>query len=131
MNIVDSSGWLEYFSGGPNAEFFSSPLKDPDFLIVPMITIYEVFKVVLREAGENEALQAIAAMQKGQIKDLTLSIAMNAAKISLNHSLPMADSIILATANTFKCTLWTQDSDFENLHGVNFIPKKSACQPGH
>jgi predicted nucleic acid-binding protein len=128
MNIVDSSGWLEYFSGGPNAEFFSSPLKDPTILIVPVITIYEVFKVVLREAGENEALQAIAAMQKGQIKDLTLSIAMNAAKISIQHSLPMADSIILATASTFKCTLWTQDSDFENLTGVNFIPKMSACQ---
>ena len=131
MNIVDSSGWLEYFSGGPNAEFFSSPLKDPNILIVPVITIYEVFKVVLREAGENEALQAIAAMQKGQIKDLTLSIAMTAAKISIQHSLPMADSIILATASTFKCTLWTQDSDFENLTKVNFIPKKSACQPGH
>ena len=127
MNIVDSSGWLEYFSEGPNAEFFSSPLKDPTLLIVPVITIYEVFKVVLREAGENEALQAIAAMQKGQIKDLTLSIAMNAAKISLQHSLPMADSIILATASKFKCTLWTQDSDFENMPGVNFIPKKSAC----
>lgn len=131
MNIVDSSGWLEYFSEGPNVEFFSSPLKDPTFLIVPVITIYEVFKVVLREAGENEALQAIAAMQKGHIKDLTVSIAMNAAKISLQHSLPMADSIILATANTFKCTLWTQDSDFENLPRFNFIPKKSACQPGH
>jgi toxin FitB len=131
MNIVDSSGWLEYFSGGPNAEFFSSPLKDPTFLIVPIITIYEVFKFVLREAGENEALQAIAAMQKGQIKELTLSIAVNAAKISLNHSLPMADSIILAMVNNFKCTLWTQDSGFENLPGVNFIKKKSACQPGH
>ena len=131
MNIVDSSGWLEYFAGGPNAEFFSSPLKDPIILIVPVITIYEVFKVVLREAGENEALQAIAAMQKGRIKDLTPSIAMNAAKISLQHSLPMADSIILSTANSFKCTLWTQDSDFENLPGVNFIHKKSACQPGH
>ncbi|MEJ2641351.1 MAG: type II toxin-antitoxin system VapC family toxin [Desulfosarcinaceae bacterium] len=131
MNLVDSSGWLEYFSEGPNAEFFSSPLKDSTFLIVPVITTYEVFKVVLREAGENEALQAIAAMQKGQIKDLTLSIAMNAAKMSIRHSLPMADSIILATANTFKCTLWTQDSDFENLPGVNFISKKSASQPGH
>jgi toxin FitB len=131
MNIVDSSGWLEYFSEGPNAEFFSAPLEDPTLLIVPVITIYEVFKVVLREAGENEALQSIAAMQKGRIKDLTLSIAMNAAKISIQHSLPMADSIILTTANTFKCTLWTQDADFQNLPGVNYIPKKSACRPGH
>jgi predicted nucleic acid-binding protein len=131
MNIVDSSGWLEYFSGGPNAEYFSSPLKDPTLLIVPVITVYEVFKIVLREASENEALQAIAAMQKGHVKDLTPGIAMNAAKLSLQHSLPMADSLILSTANTFKCTLWTQDSDFENLPRVNFIPKKSVCQPGH
>jgi len=131
MNIVDSSGWLEYFSEGPNAEFFSAPLEDPTLLIVPVITIYEVFKVVLREAGENAALQSIAAMQKGRIKDLTLSIAMNAAKISIQHSLPMADSIILTTANTYKCTLWTQDADFQNLPGVNFIPEKSVCRPGH
>ena len=123
MNIVDSSGWLEYFSDGPNAEFFSSPLKDPNILIVPVITIYEVFKVVLREAGENEAFQAIAAMQKGQIRDLTLSISMSAAKISIQHSLPMADSIILATASTFKCTLWTQDSDFQHLENVNYFSK--------
>jgi hypothetical protein len=94
MNIVDSSGWLEYFSGGPNAEYFSSPLKDFSSLIVPVITIYGVFNVVLREAGENEALQSIAAMQKGQVKDLTTSLSMNAAKISLQHDLPMADSII-------------------------------------
>ena len=128
MNIVDSSGWLEYFSGGSNAEYFSSPLKDPSSLIVPVITIYEVFKVVLREAGENEALQSIAAMQKGQVKNLTTSLAMNAAKISLQHNLPMADSLIFATANVFKCILWTQDSDFEKLPGVNFFPKKSAGQ---
>jgi toxin FitB len=127
MNIVDSSGWLEYFSGGPNAEYFSSPLRDPSALIVPVITVYEVFKVVLREANENEALQAIAAMQKGLLKDLTTRIAMNAAKISLQHKLPMADSLILATANVYKCTLWTQDSDFENLPMVNFIPKKSVA----
>jgi predicted nucleic acid-binding protein len=107
MNIVDSSGWLEYFSGGPNAEYFSSPLKDPSSLIVPVITIYEVFKVVLREAGENEALQSIVAMQKGQVQNLTTSLAMNAAKISLQHNIPMVDSLIFATANVFKCILWT------------------------
>lgn len=131
MNIVDSSGWLEYFSGGPNAEYFTSPLEDPSSLIVPVITIYEVFKVVLRETNENEALQAAAAMQKGLVKDLTTNIAMNAAKVSLQHNLPMADSLILATANVYKCTLWTQDSDFKNLPMVNFIPQKSVGQPGH
>ncbi len=130
MNIVDSSGWLEYFSGGPNAEYFSSPLKDHASLIVPVITIYEVFKVVMREANENEAIQAIAAMQKGSVKDLTADIAMQAAKISLKHDLPMADSLIFATANVYKCTLWTQDSDFENLPNVNFYSKKNPSQPG-
>ncbi len=126
MNIVDSSGWLEYFSGGPNSEHFSSPLQDPSSLIVPVITIYEVFKVVLREAGENAALQSIAAMQKGTVVDLTASMAMNAAKLGLQHRLQMADSIILAMAIAYKCTVWTQDSDFENLPGVNFFPKLGA-----
>jgi predicted nucleic acid-binding protein len=123
MNIVDSSGWLEYFSGGPNSEQFSSPLQDPSSLIVPVITIYEVFKVVLREFGENEALQSVAAMQKGAIIDLTTSIAMNASKLSLQYNLPMADSIILSTAEAYECTIWTQDSDFEKLPGVKFFPK--------
>jgi predicted nucleic acid-binding protein len=123
MNIVDSSGWLEYFSGGPNAERFLPPLQNPSSLIVPTIIIYEVFKVVLREAGENEALQAIAAMQKGTAVDLTSCVAINAAKLSLQHNLPMADSIILATAISYDCVIWTQDSDFENLKRVKFFPK--------
>jgi predicted nucleic acid-binding protein len=123
MNIVDSSGWLEYFSGGPNAEYFLPPLQDPSSLIVPTIIVYEVFKVVLRETGENEALQSIAAMLKGSVVDLTASLAMNAAKLSLKHTLPMADSIILATADAYKCVIWTQDSDFENLERVNFFQR--------
>ena len=123
MNIVDSSGWLEYFSGGLNADQFAAPFQDPSSLIVPVITIYEVFKVVLRESGENEALQAVAAMMKGTIIDLTTSIAINAAKLSLQYNLPMADSIILSTAQSYECLIWTQDSDFENLPGVKFFPK--------
>jgi len=124
MNIVDSSGWLEYFSGGPNVQHYKQPLQNPTDLIVPSITIYEVFKVVLREAGENNAFQAIAAMQKGTVVELSTSIAMHAAKLSLNHHLPMADSIILATAKKYDCMIWTQDSDFENLPNVNFFPIK-------
>ena len=104
MNIIDSSGWLEYFSDGPNADSFLDPLKDTVSLIVPTITIYEVFKVVLRESAENEALQAVAAMQKGRIVDLNSHIAMNASKLSLQHNLPMADSTILATAQEHKCS---------------------------
>ena len=131
MNIVDSSGWLEYFSGGPNAENFLPPLQEPSSLIVPTITIYEVFKVVLRETGENEAIQAIAAMQKGEVVELTFSLAMNAAKLSMQHNLPMEDSIILATAISHNCIIWTQDSDFENLQRVKFFPKNGIGQQGH
>jgi toxin FitB len=124
MNIVDSSGWLEYFAGGPNAKRFAGPLKDTASLVVPVITIYEVFKIVLRECGENEALQAVAAMQKGVVCDLTASIALSASRISLEHKLPMADSIILATAQYYDATIWTQDIDFKGLPKVNFFPKK-------
>ena len=131
MNIVDSSGWLEYFSGGSNAEYFLSPLEDPSSLIVPTITIYEVFKVVLRESGENEALQSIAAMQKGSVVDLTANIAMNASKLSLQQHLPMANSIILATSKAYNCVIWTQDSDLENLPGVHFFPKNDKGQQEH
>ena len=125
MNIVDSSGWLEYFSGGPNAELFLPPLQEPSTLIVPTIIVYEVFKVVLRETGENEAFQSIAAMQKGTVVDLMAGMAMNAAKLSLQHNLPMADSIIYATAKYPRQRfIWTQDSDFENSQRVLFFPKQ-------
>ena len=130
MNIVDSSGWLEYFSGGANAEHFLTPLQESASLIVPTITLYEVFKVVLREAGENEALQAIAAMQKGTVVDLTASVAMNVAKLSMQHNLPMADSIILATAISYNCVIWTQDSGFKNLRQVKFFPKNAKANKG-
>ena len=122
MNIIDSSGWLEYFSDGPNAIHYLPPLNDTSTLIVPVITIYEVFKVVLRESAENEALQAVAAMQKGKIIDLNANIAMDASKLSLQHHLPMADSIILATARAYDCVIWTQDSDFQHIEGVNYFP---------
>ena len=123
MNMIDSSGWLEYFSDGPNAKYYLPPLNDTSSLFVPVITIYEVFKVVLRESSENEALQAVAAMQKGKVVHLTANIAMNAAKLSLQHNLPMADSIILATAQAYRCVIWTQDSDFRNIEGVKYFSK--------
>lgn len=123
MNIIDSSGWLEYFSGGPNADSFLEPLKNTVSLIVPTITLYEVFKVVLRESAENEALQAVAAMQKGKVVNLNSHIAMKASKLSLQHNLPMADSIILATARVYKCIIWTQDADFQNIEHVKYFSK--------
>jgi len=124
MNIVDSSGWLAYFADEPNAKHFLTPLNDTASLVVPTVTIYEVFKVVLRESSENEALQAAVAMRKGKVVDLTASMAMAASKLSLAHNLPMADSIILATAKQFDATIWTQDSDFKNIGDVKYFPKK-------
>ena len=124
MNIVDSSGWLAYFADEPNAKHFLAPLNDSASLVVPMMTIYEVFKVVLRESGENDALQAAAAMQKGTVVALTVPLAIAASKISIEHALPMADSLILATAQEFKAILWTQDSDLKNINNVKYFPKK-------
>lgn len=124
MNIVDSSGWLAYFADEPNAKHFQTPLKDTASLIVASVTIYEVFKVVLRESSENNALQSIAAMQKGTVVDLTAKIAIAASKLSLQNGLPMADSIILATAREYNAEIWTQDSDFKNISGVKYFSKK-------
>jgi predicted nucleic acid-binding protein len=124
MNIVDSSGWLAYFADEPNAKHFLAPLNDSASLVVPTVTIYEVFKVVLRESGENDALQAAAAMQKGTVVALTVPLAIAASKVSIEHALPMADSLILATAQEFKAILWTQDSDLKNINNVNYFPKK-------
>lgn len=123
MNIVDSSGWLEFFVDGPNAQKFAVPLKDTKSLLVPSISIYEVFKVVLRERSEHEALQAAAVMQKGKVIDITSTVAMAAAKISLAHSIPMADSIILATARLHDATVWTQDIDFRGIDNVKYYGK--------
>ena len=124
MNIVDSSGWLAYFADEPNAKHFLTPLNDSTSLVVPTVTIYEVFKVIFREASENDALQAVVAMQKGTVVDLKAPLAIAASKLSLEHNLPMADSIILATAQEFNAIIWTQDSDFKNIGNVKYFPKK-------
>jgi toxin FitB len=124
MNIVDSSGWLAYFADEPNAKHFLAALNDAASLVVPTVTIYEVFKVILRESGENDALQAAVAMRKGTVVDLTAPLAIAASKLSLEYNLPMADSIILAAANEFNATLWTQDADFKNINNVKYFSKK-------
>lgn len=126
MNIVDSSGWLEYFADGPKASSFEKPLQDLENLIVPTICLYEVFKVVLRERSENDALQAIALMKQGKIVDLTAEISLEAAKISFDNKIPMADSIVLATAWTYEATIWTMDSDFEKFSGVKYFSRKKS-----
>lgn len=124
MNVVDSSGWLEYFADGVNAEFFASAIEDTEQLVVPTITIYEVFKRVLHQRSENNALQVAVMMQQGVVVDLDVSLALEAAKLSLQSKLPMADSIILATARTYKADLWTQDVDLKDFDGVKYIQKK-------
>src|ERR1019366_862087 len=124
MNIIDSSGWLEYFADGPNAPFFSRPMQNTSDLIVPSITIYEVFKTVLRQRNESDALQAVALMLQGSVIDLSATISIMAAKISLGEKMPMADSIILATARLYQATVWTEDADFEGIAGVQYIPEK-------
>lgn len=125
MNLVDSSGWLEYFSDSPNADFFSKALKDKHDLIVPSISLYEVFKVVLRERNEDDALQTIAVMQQCQVIDLTSQISIQSAINSIKYKLPMADSIIYTTAQLYNAVLWTQDIDFKNIPNVKYITKKN------
>jgi predicted nucleic acid-binding protein len=124
MNVVDSSAWLEYFADGPNANSFSAPLQDTNNLIVPTICIYEVFKAVLRQRGEDAALQTAALMKQATAVDLSAGLALQAAKISLEYKIPMADSIILATARANEAVVWTRDQDFKGMEGVKYLPKK-------
>lgn len=121
MNVVDSSGWLEYFADGSNAGFFARAIQDPAELIVPPLSIYEVFKRVLQQRDESEALRAIAVMLQATVVDLTPAIALSAARISVEKRLPMADSVILATARAHDAVLWSQDADFEGMAGVRYV----------
>lgn len=118
-NVVDSSAWLEYLAGSPKASQFAAAIEDVGSLVVPVITIYEVFKKVLRERGEGDALQVASLMQSGEVVDLDLPLAMDAAHLKL----PLADSIIYATAMSRGATLWTQDDHFKDLPGVRYFPK--------
>jgi len=124
MNLVDSSGWLEYFADGKNADFFAPAIEDTNNLIVSTINIYEVFKKILLERDENAALQAIAVMQQAMIKDVDPAIALLASRLSIKNKLPMADSLIWATARLNDATLWTQDSDFKKIPEIQYKDKK-------
>lgn len=123
MNVVDSSGWLEYFADGPNATGFARPIQTASTLIVPSVSLFEVFKRVMTQRGEDAALEAIALMRQGRVVPLDDALALEGARLSVEHRLPMADSIILATALAHRATLWTQDADFENVSGVRYLPK--------
>lgn len=123
MNLVDSSGWLEYLSDAENADFFAPAIEDQENLIVSTINIFEVFKKIVQQRDENSALQVIALMKQGDIKNVDLEISLLAAKLSDEFGLPMADSLILATSQIHKAIFWTQDSYFRKISDVKYIRK--------
>ena len=124
MNLVDSSAWLEYFADGPNAGFFAPAIERTRDLLVPTIVVFEIYKRVLQQRNERAALEAISVLQHGQLIELTASLAIAAARISHHEKLPMADSIILATARAQNATIWTQDSDFKEMDRVKYRAAK-------
>ena len=118
--VLDSSCWLEYFSDSPRADLYAEVIGDTGALIVPVITVYEVYKVALREFGLAHANQAVALMREGRMVDINLNLALNAAATGL----PMADSLIYAIAQAHGAILWTQDAHFKALAGVKFFAKE-------
>lgn len=123
-NVVDSSAWLAYLADEPGADRFADAIEDTRNLVVPVISVLEVFKVVLRERGEGDALQAAALMQQGRVVDLDTPLALAAAKLGVDHKLPLADSIVYAVAQLVSGVVWTQDDDFDGLSGVKYFAKR-------
>lgn len=124
MNVVDSSGWLEYFAGGSQASKFAPAIESPQTLLVPVITLYEVFKRVHQLKGEGQAESRVAHMMQSKVIEVSSEIALDAAMLAIKIGLPMADSLILATAQAHSAELWTMDADFAGIDGVRFIPKR-------
>lgn len=121
MNVVDSCGWLEYFANGPNADFFAQAIEGTEELLIPSLSIFEVFKRILQQRNEADALRAIGLMRQGRCIELTDSHALGAARLSIDLKLPLADSVILYTARLHDAVLWTQDAHFEGLEGVRYV----------
>jgi predicted nucleic acid-binding protein len=126
LNVVDSSGWVEYVVDGPNASEFQAPLMDLEHLVVPAIAVFEVYRYVHRERGREAALIVAASMRQGRVVDLDAGLAVEAAETAAAHGLPMADGIIYTVAQLYEAVLWTQDADFRDLDGVKFIPPQRA-----
>jgi len=124
MNVVDSSAWLEYFADGPNAASFAKPIEATRSLLVPSLALFEVFKRVSQQRGEDDALRAVAVMEQGRIVDLDRATSLEAARLSIEHRIAMADSVMLAAAYRNQATLWTQDSDFDGLPGTRYFAKR-------
>jgi predicted nucleic acid-binding protein len=123
VNVVDSCGWLEYFADGPNADFFAPAIEAIDELLVPTLSLFEVFKRILQQRSEADALRAIALMRQGRVIELTDTLALGAARLSHELKLPLADSIIFYSARQHGATFWTQDAHFASLgEGVRYVP---------
>ncbi len=125
-NVVDSSAWLEYFADAAGAKHFAAAIEDVERLVVPVVCLLEVFRVVLRQRGESDALQAVALMQQGRVVDLDAVLALASAKAGVDRKLPLADSIVYATAQAEGGVVWTQDEDFDGLPGVEYYPKPAG-----
>jgi len=130
MNLVDTSGWIEFFFEGPSAAFFAAPIEKVETLLIPTVCLYEVFKKVNQAADEARALQAVAQMKQGRVVAVDEAVALNAALMSLKHKLPMADSFIYATARIYGATLWTQEDHFKGLPQVNYKEARTAPSRG-
>lgn len=127
-NVVDSSAWLAYLADEPGAGHFAAAIENTRALVVPAICLLEVFKVIARQRGEGDALQAVALMQQGRVIELDATLALAAAKAGIDYKLPLADSIVYATAAQVDGIVWTQDEEFEKLGDVRFFPKKPAAR---
>jgi predicted nucleic acid-binding protein len=123
LKVIDSSGWLEFFTDGPLADEYADHLKDLSQIVTPMIVLYEVYKRVKRERGEDEALIAVAQLRKTQIVALTDTIALRAADLSLEYKLAMADAMVYATGLLRDMVVVSSDDDFKDLPGVIYLPK--------
>lgn len=126
MKLVDSCGWLEFFADGPNADFYARALQEPEKLVVSSVCLLEVFKSITRQGGEEKALVAVAAMLRGRVVSLDTSLSLSAARQGIALRLPLADSVIYATARAFRATILTQDEHFRGLSGVSFPGKKEG-----
>jgi predicted nucleic acid-binding protein len=123
VNVVDSSGWLEYLADAPGADFFAPAIENTEELLVPSICLLEVARKIFRQRGEDPALQALALMQQGRVIQLVPAVIQLAARFGVEHRLPLADSVIFATGRLHDALVWTQDADFEGLEGVRYTPK--------
>ena len=128
LNVVDSSAWLAYFTDEIGAKGFANAIEDTKSLIVPTVCLTEVFKVVARQRGEGDALQVVAIMQQGEVIPLDDTLALSAAILGSEHKLPLADSIVYATAQQLGAMVWTQDDDFDGLPDVRYFRKQNSTR---